>query len=540
MRAIHWVRSKQEIYELTYLLSFAAYNPQDRSLTNRLYLVYLFIFFSIWTFIVLVFFASGGAFLLQLLNPIDPTSAAIFVEILVLMVWSLVTYWLALKRSPVVFSEEDAFLICQMPLNPRLIILRWLPMPWLNSAIPFWFLAVTLGFSLAEITLAPGAMTTNRFLTYGWSGLQAWLVMMPLHLMFYVLIWAVGIWMMKKKRQWLWLSLALLAALIFIMLSLLAIGFSFSMTLPTLVHTVIQTLIYPLRAGFIQGLLKLALASAWAASGVSFLILFLAGAGFSTNRAAQETHELHTLKMLLRYGKTFVARELRIKKRLGVTRRSVWLPDWAGASALIWKDVVLQTLRTFGWGEFFNLAFIFIAMTSIAYLPNLGNRILLIAVWSIQTGKATVVRLRNDLAHWSVMRQLPLAHQKLILFDLTAACIFVLVVSLTSFGVAAVATATPFLSIALFLPGMIAAVAGGTAFDVIRRSRSSMLLSGNSPEVGALGIILGVLCAEIPVLLHSMVPGLPGIGLAFLSSVLLGVGTLMLAISTYRYIDISA
>lgn len=539
MRAIHWIRLRQEFHELTYLLSFAAYNPKDRSLTNRLYLVYLFIFFSIWTFVVLVFFASGGAFLLQLLNPNNPSASATFIMTLVLTVWSLVTYWLALKRSPVVFSEEDAVLICQMPLNPRLVVLRWLPMPWLKSAIPFWLLAVALGFSLADIALAPGAMTANRLFAYIYSGLQAWLVILPHHLTLYILIWVVGIWMMKKERWWPWLSMAVMVFLVFFILSLSAMGYNLDMRLPAFVYVVIRTLVYPLQAGFSQGVLSQAILSAWAVSVVSFLILTLNSADFSTSRAVQETHELHTLGMLARYGHTLIVQEMRIKRRLGVSRRSVWMPSWAGARALIWKDV-LQYLRSFDWGDFFNLVFIFITMVSIASFPVLSNHILLVAVWAIHTGKATALRLRNDLSRWSVMRQLPISRQRLILFDLATTCMLVLMVSLAGLGASAAISAIPFSSLALLLPGMIAAVAGSIAFDVIRKSRSSMLLSGNAPEVGALGILLGVICAEVPVWLYTMVPDTHRLGVAFLVSVLLGAAALNLAISAYRYIDITA
>ena len=63
MRVVHWLRSKQEKQELAYWLSYVAYNMQDKSLSNRFYLVYLLLFFSTWFFIVLVFFAGGGALL---------------------------------------------------------------------------------------------------------------------------------------------------------------------------------------------------------------------------------------------------------------------------------------------------------------------------------------------------------------------------------------------------------------------------------------------------------------------------------------------
>ena len=39
MRAIHWLRSRQESRKLAYWLSLVAYDRGDRSLSNRIYLL---------------------------------------------------------------------------------------------------------------------------------------------------------------------------------------------------------------------------------------------------------------------------------------------------------------------------------------------------------------------------------------------------------------------------------------------------------------------------------------------------------------------
>ena len=145
MKVVYWLRSRQEERELAYWLAIVAYEKSDHSFNNRVYLLYLILFFGVWVFVTLTFFASGGALLFKMINPEDPVQIALLVEILLLGIWSLYSTWRAVRRCPVLFSEEDGLLLSQTPIPRSNIILRWLLMPWLKSAIPFWIVAVTLG-----------------------------------------------------------------------------------------------------------------------------------------------------------------------------------------------------------------------------------------------------------------------------------------------------------------------------------------------------------------------------------------------------------
>ncbi len=108
MNAVNWVRSRQESAELSYWSSFVFFNPKDRSFNNRIYLVYLLAFFSIWWFIVMIWFSEAGAFLLRTISPINPISPAVALELSALLIWFLVSFFQSLRRSPVKFSEEDS------------------------------------------------------------------------------------------------------------------------------------------------------------------------------------------------------------------------------------------------------------------------------------------------------------------------------------------------------------------------------------------------------------------------------------------------
>ncbi|MBG0787859.1 MAG: hypothetical protein H0S79_22450, partial [Anaerolineaceae bacterium] len=177
MRAIHWIRSRQESEELSYWLSIVSYNPKDHSFSNRMYLVYLLVFFSIWWFMVLIWFANTGGMLLTMLFPGAEMARAVGLTLIVLLVWFFTMLYLALRRSPAAFSEEDAYMVCQMPLGPRKLVLRWSLLPWIKSLIPFLILAMALGFSLAEVSLKATGVVDPSIFEYVVEGVRAALVL---------------------------------------------------------------------------------------------------------------------------------------------------------------------------------------------------------------------------------------------------------------------------------------------------------------------------------------------------------------------------
>ncbi len=54
-RALHRLRTRQETSELRYWLFLSAYDLQDKSLSNKLYLVYLLVFYGFLTLVGLAF-----------------------------------------------------------------------------------------------------------------------------------------------------------------------------------------------------------------------------------------------------------------------------------------------------------------------------------------------------------------------------------------------------------------------------------------------------------------------------------------------------
>lgn len=537
MQAVHWVRSRQEEREFAYWLSIVSYDHRDRSLNNSIYLIYLILFFSVWIFVTLTFFASGGVILLRLINANDPARVAIFLEVLILGVWNVFALWQSVRHSPAVFSEQDATLICQMPVSHRQVTLRWFLMPWLKSAIPFWLVAITIGFSLAEIAM-PGVITANRIFEYAGYGIRAWLGIIPIHLGLFLLQWVVGVFRLQKDQERRWLAWPVMTLSILLLVFLLAC--MLAVHIPSFIpgNIILEVLTFPLQGGLGNGSLSVSLLSSGFFSIVMFGLLAWQSGTFSLSRAAQETQEIENLDSAFKYGLTTYAQELKTKKHLGVQHAPSRLPMLRGAGVLVWKDI-LQSQRSFKISMLQEWITLFAVMLGFSFLPDLSSRAFALAIWVIQIGKVSVTRLRSDLSCWSLVRQLPIAHKKFLFYDLSLPYFLSVIVSLIGLGIGTKITGTSVVTMAILIPGMTAGVAGMTAFDVIRRSRSNLLLSGSVPGVSGTGILLGLIFAVIPLLLLTLLPGVTGYILATLASLLLGWIAFNLAVRAYKNIDAS-
>ena len=534
MSAIHWLRTRQEEVELSYWLSVFSYKHRDHSVSNRIYLLYLIIFFSIWVFVTLTFFASGVKLLLQLINPNDPIQAATFLEALLIGFWCIYNLRQSCKRSPVSFSEKDARLICQMPINRRLLTLRWFFMPWVKNAVLFWLGAITLGFSVAEISLS-GTLGTINIIEYTGYGIRAWLAILPIHFGFFSLQWAVGIFRLQKdiNRNWMiWLVFPLMIVFFsFALISLLHINIPFLMSW-NIVGKIASS---PLQAGFIPGNLLDSLLPGFCFAIAMIAILVWVSGSFSLSRAAQETGAAQLINTANQYGFSHYAEIMQTQQRLGISHAASKLPSLAGAGILLWKDI-LQARRTFRLSSSFDWIQIFLLLFSFSFLPDFGSQAFVIALWVIQVGQVSVVRIRSDLSCWSLFRQLPFSHKKIILFDLCSAYLLSVLISMAGLVLSSILFNTPINTIVILIPGIVASVAGLATFDIMRHARSDLLLIGLVPRISAIGIVLTLVITVIPMLLYTLLPGLTGIAGAILVSLGLGYYAFLLAVRAYRTI----
>ncbi|PKO12211.1 MAG: hypothetical protein CVU39_25405 [Chloroflexi bacterium HGW-Chloroflexi-10] len=352
LKALHWLRSRQEERELAYWFALVFYDHRDRSFNNRAYFFYLVLFFAVWFFMLLIFIASGGVQLLEMLVPGQPQRAAVICTVVLLALWFIVSLRTSLKRSPLMLSEEDAYLLCQTPLPRGLLVLRWVWMPWFKNAIPVWLATIVLGFSLAEIFL-PGDAAVDNLPVYLGYGLRAWVCVLPIHLGLFAFQWLAGILRLQKNTIRRWLHLPFLGGVLVFFYLLLTSLMETTLPLSQILRSIFNTLAFPLHSGFRQGSLLSPVIIGLVFALSMLALLYLAARDFNLTRAAQETQTLNLVQDLQRYGFTDSAKQIQQQQRLGAGRKTVRLPAYPGPAALLWKDI-LQSRRSLRLPDIIN------------------------------------------------------------------------------------------------------------------------------------------------------------------------------------------
>jgi hypothetical protein len=383
--------------------------------------------------------------------------------------------------------------------------------------------AITLGFSVAETSLS-GALGTINIIEYLGYGIRVWLAILPIHLALFSLQWTVGIYRLQKnmERRWLiWLVIPVMIVLFsFLLIAIMKPNIPFLM-----VWSLIgKDALFPL-PGFCFAIVMLA------------VLVWVSGT-FSLSRAAQETGVAELIKTANQYGFSVYAEKLQTQQRLGISRAASKLPSTTGTGILLWKDI-LQSRRSFHLSSLFDWIYIFLLMLCFSFLPDFGSRAFVMAIWVIQVGRVSVIRIRSDLSCWSLVRQLPFSYKNLLLFDLCLAYLLSVLTSVTGLALSSILLKTPINTLAILIPGIVAGVAGMTAFDITRHARSNLLLTGSVPAVSVGGILFAFIITAIPVLLNTLLPGLIGLSGSALVSAGLGFCTFSLAVRSYRNIDAS-
>ncbi|MBG0787860.1 MAG: hypothetical protein H0S79_22455, partial [Anaerolineaceae bacterium] len=243
---------------------------------------------------------------------------------------------------------------------------------------------------------------------------------------------------------------------------------------------------------------------------VIIILMVLSAGRFSASQAAHETKAQVADRELRRYGFSAQVRARRVQKRLGAARRAHWQPEWTGASALIWKDV-LGTWRGFDISYFYRLMTFMGVGLGLVFIPTLGGRIILILTWALQASKFLTSRLREDLTHWTITRQQPFRPMNWILADLGFSSLLILFFGLLGMlGGAALGGQLPLAEL-LSLPGMIFSMAGASAAVIFRHARIDLLMAGQTPGINEFGVLLVALTAGVPVVIYSIVPGWLGV-----------------------------
>lgn len=538
MRPVWMVRSRQIAQKLSFWLTLIGYNPRDHSLSHRIYLVYATIFMSLWGFAMLSLAAGAAATILTVPGTRSASQVAAQVSLFILVIWFLFQLWQVSRRSPFVFSEEDAYLICQTPVRRSFVALSWFLGDWFTQALPFWALGVTFGFAMVESQLGGNVAFSDLF-QYIASGLRALSVFFPLHLGLLALLWTLGALRLRGNREWRWLPRLVLIA-IFLLVSILTWGIvkpEFAALVAPPGQAIVWPLQYSLQAAFSLHAWTSGMVLALGIAVLGLVALAIAGEGLNLSRAAQESTQREKLQTAQRYGMVDLAREIKRRDRLGIGRSPARLRSRPGLWVLLWKDI-LQSRYEIGFGEVRNWLVLLGISSGLLLAPDFGSRLFLLAFWIFALGQRTTSRLRADLANWWMLRSLPFSSERLLLTELANP--WSLAVGIGWLGILFVGAGlgTLRLTAALLLPPVCLMLSLVAAYDILRQSRAEMLLNGNAPGISALTIVGGAVCLFIPAGMILWLNHLPWIGafLAVVVSLLLAYGLWRMAAKKYRSI----
>ena len=531
MKPVWMVRSRQIAEKLSFWLTLIGYDPHDHSLSHRIYLIYAAVFMSLWAFAVLSLAASATVGMLTVLGIGSVNQAAAQISLLIFVIWSAYQLWQVSRRSPFVFSEEDAYLICQTPVKRNIVAISWFVGDWFTQALPFWALGIIFGFALIESQLA-GKFVFADFFLYVTSGLRAWSVFFFLQLGLLALLWALGALRLQGNREWRWLPRLALMGILLIVGSLV-----WSIKVPELIklwQAVLWPLNYPLQAAFsihpwINGML-----AALGIAIVGLVALAIASENLNLSRAAQESTQREKLQTAQRYGMVDLAREIKQRDRLGIGRDPTRLPARSGPWVLPWKDI-LQSRHQIGLGGIWSWLSLLGISVGVLLAPDASSRLLIFFFWLINVGQRTTSRLRADLTIWWILRSLPFRAERLLLGELAIPWALTVGIGWLAILVGGDVLGAAALSAALLLPPVCMILSLISAYDVLRQSNTGMLLNGNVPDISWLAILGGMLCLAIPVGITWLLTPFNWIGAlpAFATSLLLAYGIWRMAAKKY-------
>lgn len=538
MNPVWMVRSRQISQKLSFWLILIGYDPHDHSLSHRIYLIYASIFMSLWAFAMLSLASSGTAAVLNALGTASINLVAAQISLLIFVIWFILHLWQVSRHSPFVFSEEDAYLICQTPVKRNIVALIWFVGDWLGQAWPFWALGVTLGFASVESSLGGKVVFGDVFL-YVVSGFQALSLFLPLHLGLLALLWALGARRLQGNYERRWLP-----RLVLIGILLAAGGLIGSISFPRIAklfapiwQVVLSPMTYPLQAAFsihpwINGLLvSLGIAV------VGLVALTIVSKDLNLSRAAQESAQKEKLATAQKYGMVDLVHEIQQRERLGVGRNPTRLPAHHGLWMLLWKDI-LQSRYEIGFGQIWNWLILFGISVGFLLAPDFNSRILILFYWLIMVGQRTTSRLRADLRNWWLLRSLPFHAESLLLGELAIPWSLTVAIGWLAISMGGEQLGALRLSLFLLIPPVCLILSLISAYDVLRQSNTGMLLNGNIPGISWWALLGGMFCLAILAGMIWLFRPFQWIGLflAFVASVFLAYGAWRMTARKYRSI----
>lgn len=482
-----------------YWLSALGYQYQDRSLINRIFLLYFLVFWSAWFIAVFSLLSGAIATILETTQIANPTHALALIGSIIFIIWVLVELFRVSRSSPFIFSEADVHLVCQTPINRRYVALVWFLSAWIEYAIVFSAGGVILGFAFTELHI-DGSLGISELLLYLRSGFRAFIIILLLQFACQAFVWSFGTLRLRKERDLSWLPIIPLGLSAWLFLRFfLYLGNSASDSWHALLsYPLIFPIYYPFQAiagqtEWIYGVMVSLFLAA-----LSLGLLWMVTGTLNLTRAAAETYQQQSIQMAVRYGNAALAQELQQRHGLGLGRRPNMLPDMPGIWSLLWKDI-LQTWRSMNLRELVGWLTIFGFTLGILLIPEWSLRAVALVVWVTLLGDHTTKRFRDDISHWWLFRLLPFKGSRMVLVDLALPWVIYVITGWLALVIYRQVVASHTFMFAGLLPFVVAGIILSAANDILRQSGVSLLLVGEIPKQRALASFFGIILVAIPV-----------------------------------------
>jgi hypothetical protein len=486
-----------------------------RSGLDRLYLIYLVLFLSLWGLAVLAFLASSVTAIFTLSNYSPDQTAAVLLSFLFIY-WFLQQLYNVSRKCPIVFSSPDAQLICQTPVSRRAVASTWFITEWPTVFLPIALVSLIIIFATVDVNIEIG----DRYFVL-WEYVLAGARMIPvialLHFGSLGLLWSLGIirLRMNDKQRFLFKLSTILLLFIFFMLMGTQINNIQSGVIPNA---------FPLRA--VIDILLLAMKgdswinAFWSSSliGVAGITVLIAIASkLNMTLAVQETGSLHSQWTIMQMGfsRQAISRQTNRSKATRYDRIALsCTPE--GWVVLVWKTI-LRNIRSLQISRLYPWILILLVAFAIFQYPHAEFTFWAIMLLVALLGERAYMRVREDLSYWWLTRQLPFGPSHYLL-----GCIIPTLLSSIFFVVLACTVSIHSHSTELFqyilaLPFIVVAVAFCAVWDFLRKTNADRIVNEMIPEPGlyffisGIGVVLlpfGVVRLIAPLQVHLLFPAL--------------------------------
>lgn len=525
IRLAWMIRSKQVSSSIRYWLTIVGYDSHDRSVLMRIYLLYLVAFFFAWILAVMFFLSNlvvGTLVPFLISQGITLADFTASLGTLFLILWISYSLYKATYQSPLVFSDDDAYLICQTPVSRRPVVLAWLLGDWPMSALPAFAGAGIASFALLELDVNTGirALSLGRLAI---TILKPLSIIVPFHLGLLAMVWVVGVCRLQRDAEA--SKMMRLLRILILIFSVVTFLVTLENLLPPSSFSVWQRLFsllkFPLDVAFHAGGWALGFAISIGLMITGIAVLWQISDNLNLSRAAQETGKLQAKRAALRLGDFDLSRELSDRERLGYSHAPSKIPAHSGAWMMTWKDMV-QSLRTLTVARLWPWL-LFLFLTIAAVLSPDGSVQFWVAIyWTLHVGQRTSFRLRNDLSNWWLLSSLPLPARSILLRVVMRPVLGIVAITWIAMWIGNSLGSSLSIIVGCAVPVVVVGISFAFVFDMLRQSDVSMLLAGRQPAFGAVGLVFGMLCLALPAAINfiikqyqlSLIVGVPAVILA--------------------------